>query len=256
MTGSPSRRAVLQGLGALPVLAAVGKAGAAADDAADPAPPLSAAQRLAGFATAQAETLAAPLTTLSGRLPPALAGVLWRNGPAEHERFGHRYGHWFDGDGMVQAFTFSGSRREPPRPYSGHAEAPAGDGGRQTPPANLRHAAARDRADPLARRHERGKHLRARPWRAAHGALGRVDPRSRSIPRRSRPATSSPGGPTSRARPSRPIPRSRRTAPAGTSAASRRPSRCCSSTASIPTAGSPRSTRCRRSRSAWCTTMS
>ena len=109
MTGSPSRRAVLQGLGALPVLAAVGKAGAAADDAADPAPPLSAAQRLAGFATAQAETLAAPLTTLSGRLPPALAGVLWRNGPAEHERFGHRYGHWFDGDGMVQAFTFGQS---------------------------------------------------------------------------------------------------------------------------------------------------
>ena len=109
MTGSPSRRAVLQGLGALPVLAAVGKAGAAAGDAADPSPPLSAAQRLTGFATAQAETLAAPLTTLAGRLPPALAGVLWRNGPAEHERFGHRYGHWFDGDGMVQAFTFSGT---------------------------------------------------------------------------------------------------------------------------------------------------
>ena len=109
MTGTPSRRAVLQALGALPVLMAAGRAGAAAGDAADPAPPLSAAQRLTGFATAQAETLAAPLTTLSGRLPPALAGVLWRNGPAEHERFGHRYGHWFDGDGMVQAFTFSGA---------------------------------------------------------------------------------------------------------------------------------------------------
>ena len=109
MTGTPSRRAVLQALGALPVLMAAGRAGAAADDAADPVPPLSAAQRLTGFATAQAETFAAPLTTLSGRLPPALAGVLWRNGPAEHERFGHRYGHWFDGDGMVQAFTFSGA---------------------------------------------------------------------------------------------------------------------------------------------------
>ena len=109
MTAAPSRRAVLQGLGALPVLVAAGRAGAAAGDAADPAPPLSAAQRLTGFATAQAETLAAPLTTLAGRLPPDLTGVLWRNGPAEHERFGHRYGHWFDGDGMVQAFTFSGT---------------------------------------------------------------------------------------------------------------------------------------------------
>ena len=26
-----------------------------------------------------------------------------------HERFGHRYRHWFDGDGMVQAFRFNGS---------------------------------------------------------------------------------------------------------------------------------------------------
>ena len=106
MTGAPSRRALLQALGALPVLVAAGRAGAAGGEAAEPA--LTAAQRRLPFATAQAETLAAPLTTLAGRLPPDLAGVLWRNGPAEHERFGHRYGHWFDGDGMVQAFTFTG----------------------------------------------------------------------------------------------------------------------------------------------------
>ena len=108
MRVAPSRRAVLRALGSLSVVMAAGRAGAAAD-AADPAPALSVDQRRLAFATAPAETLAAPLTTLAGRLPPDLTGVLWRNGPAEHERFGHRYGHWFDGDGMVQAFTFTGT---------------------------------------------------------------------------------------------------------------------------------------------------
>ena len=106
MSGAPTRRAVLRAFEALPVLLAAGRAGAASGEGAEPA--LSAEQRRLAFATARAETLAAPLTAVSGRLPPALTGVLWRNGPAEHERFGHRYGHWFDGDGMVQAFTFTG----------------------------------------------------------------------------------------------------------------------------------------------------
>ena len=109
MTDTLSRRTLLQALGGLPVLLAAGSLGAASGDAADSAAPVSPEQRRLGFATAAAEELAAPLTTLSGRLPPALSGVLWRNGPAEHERFGHRYGHWFDGDGMVQAFTLTGS---------------------------------------------------------------------------------------------------------------------------------------------------
>ena len=107
MTGAPSRRAVLRALASLPVALAAGGAGAGKGEA-GAGPALTAAQRRLGFATAQACALAAPLATLSGRLPPALAGVLWRNGPAEHERFGHRYDHWFDGDGMVQAFTFTG----------------------------------------------------------------------------------------------------------------------------------------------------
>ena len=109
MTGALSRRALLQALGALPVLLATGRAGATTGDAAGSAPILSAAQRRLIFATAEAEELAAPLTTLVGRRPPDLAGVHWRNGPAEHECFGHRYGHWFDGDGMAQAFTFTAS---------------------------------------------------------------------------------------------------------------------------------------------------
>ena len=64
---------------------------------------------LLAFESVRASELAAPLKTVAGRLPPELTGVLWRNGPAEHERFGHRYGHWFDGDGMVQAFSFDGA---------------------------------------------------------------------------------------------------------------------------------------------------
>lgn len=42
-----------------------------------------------------------------GSLPRALRGVLYRNGPAMIERAGQRYQHLFDGDGMIQAYTFS-----------------------------------------------------------------------------------------------------------------------------------------------------
>ena len=101
-----SRRDALRVIGSLPVLLA---AGASAGTREDFASALTSQPRLIGFETARAEAFAAPLTTLHGRPPPALAGVLWRNGPAEHERYGHRYGHWFDGDGMIQAFTFTGT---------------------------------------------------------------------------------------------------------------------------------------------------
>ena len=45
---------------------------------------------------------------IEGRLPEELRGTFYRNGPAVHERFGVRYQHLFDGDGMVQAFRFDG----------------------------------------------------------------------------------------------------------------------------------------------------
>ena len=45
---------------------------------------------------------------IDGRLPVELLGTLFRNGPAVHERFGLRYRHLFEGDGMVQAFRFDG----------------------------------------------------------------------------------------------------------------------------------------------------
>ena len=101
-----SRRDVLGGIGGLPFMLSTS---AALGQTEDFTAALSRNPGLLGFATARGEQLASPMTTRSGRLPPDLTGTLWRNGPAEHERFGHRYGHWFDGDGMVQAFTFTGT---------------------------------------------------------------------------------------------------------------------------------------------------
>ena len=47
---------------------------------------------------------------VTGKWPSALSGALFRNGPAHFERDGHRYEHWFDGDGMIQKWDIQGSR--------------------------------------------------------------------------------------------------------------------------------------------------
>jgi all-trans-8'-apo-beta-carotenal 15,15'-oxygenase len=47
------------------------------------------------------------VATVSGSWPEALRGTLYRNGPARHERGGLRYGHRWDGDGMLQRFSLS-----------------------------------------------------------------------------------------------------------------------------------------------------
>ena len=101
-----SRRALLHGFAAAPLLlCGRSRAGRREDfEAAKARNPW-----LLAFESVRAPELAAALTTVAGQLPGQLTGVLWRNGPAEHERFGHRYGHWFDGDGMVQAFSFDGA---------------------------------------------------------------------------------------------------------------------------------------------------
>jgi len=59
-----------------------------------------------GFESLDADRLDAPALRIEGRLPARLRGTLYRNGPARHERGGQRYGHRYDGDGMVQAFVF------------------------------------------------------------------------------------------------------------------------------------------------------
>lgn len=41
---------------------------------------------------------------VQGQWPAGLRGTLWRTGPARYEIGGFRYQHWFDGDGMIQAF--------------------------------------------------------------------------------------------------------------------------------------------------------
>lgn len=51
----------------------------------------------------------APALRIEGRIPRGLRGTLFRNGPAMLERSGARYGHLFDGDGMVQAFRIDAS---------------------------------------------------------------------------------------------------------------------------------------------------
>ena len=56
------------------------------------------------FGSIGEDQLAPIKMSLQGRLPPGLKGTLYRNGPAGLERAGVRYQHWFDGDGMVQAF--------------------------------------------------------------------------------------------------------------------------------------------------------
>jgi carotenoid cleavage dioxygenase len=47
------------------------------------------------------------LRLVHGRLPKELKGTFYRNGPGIHERGGFRMRHWFDGDGMMQAFRFA-----------------------------------------------------------------------------------------------------------------------------------------------------
>ncbi len=55
--------------------------------------------------------LKAPLDSgplqIEGRWPAALQGTLYRVGPARRELGGVAMNHWFDGDGMLQAFRFS-----------------------------------------------------------------------------------------------------------------------------------------------------
>ena len=47
---------------------------------------------------------------IQGRWPAALQGTLYRVGPARRELGGVSMNHWFDGDGMLQAFRFDQGR--------------------------------------------------------------------------------------------------------------------------------------------------
>lgn len=58
---------------------------------------------LSGYQSA-AQTSYQGKVSLKGKLPKALQGTLFRNGPAQHEIGDFRYQHWFDGDGMIHAY--------------------------------------------------------------------------------------------------------------------------------------------------------
>jgi len=47
---------------------------------------------------------------IEGRWPAALQGTLYRVGPARRELGGVAMNHWFDGDGMLQAFRLAGGK--------------------------------------------------------------------------------------------------------------------------------------------------
>jgi all-trans-8'-apo-beta-carotenal 15,15'-oxygenase len=47
---------------------------------------------------------------VEGRVPADLTGTFFRNGPGRQRIGGRAYGHWFDGDGMLCAFTFANGR--------------------------------------------------------------------------------------------------------------------------------------------------
>ena len=63
---------------------------------------------LLGWQGSIQDNIATDNLVIEGNWPEALAGTFYRNGPAGHEIGERRYHHWFDGDGMVQAFQMSG----------------------------------------------------------------------------------------------------------------------------------------------------
>ena len=108
-TGLAAGAAGLTHLGA-PLTRALAAGGPAAGDewSADFAARLATEPMLLGWKGADADRLGGE-ARIEGRMPPDLRGTFYRNGPGVHERFGIRYRHWFDGDGMVQAFRFDGA---------------------------------------------------------------------------------------------------------------------------------------------------
>ncbi len=112
------RRDVLRAFGAagaataLPALAlaasaAPASAGAAFDAAVADAPWLAPFKGVDDSDPARTDRRCDALA-VTGRWPAELRGRFYRNGPALFERAGQRYHHWFDGDGMVQQFSFTG----------------------------------------------------------------------------------------------------------------------------------------------------
>ena len=61
------------------------------------------------YQSCRTDSLTTENLTVEGELPSGLHGTFYRNGPTGHERGAQRYGHRWDGDGMVHAFRFGGA---------------------------------------------------------------------------------------------------------------------------------------------------
>jgi all-trans-8'-apo-beta-carotenal 15,15'-oxygenase len=62
--------------------------------------------QLAGFeALAEEHDYAIPAAEISGSIPAEIEGTLFRNGPGRLKIGPYKYGHWFDGDGLLNALT-------------------------------------------------------------------------------------------------------------------------------------------------------
>jgi carotenoid cleavage dioxygenase len=100
------RRGFLQSLAAASVVSPIASYAAEAMGLAASPPGSNPAWSL-GFRSIDQDELNAGLLSIEGKLPQALRGALYRNGPARYERGRLRYHHWFDGDGMAQAYRFT-----------------------------------------------------------------------------------------------------------------------------------------------------
>lgn len=80
--------------------------GAAALSSADFERALAQSPELLPFRGWNGEDRQTSMLRVEGRWPRALQGTLFRNGPGLMSRGGERYRHWFDGDGLVQAWRF------------------------------------------------------------------------------------------------------------------------------------------------------
>ena len=107
--GTWTRRRFLRavGLGGIAPLTASRAVAGDEDWASDFARALAVNPELLGWRSVHADRLECT-ARIEGRLPAELQGTFHRNGPAVHERFGLRYRHFFEGDGMVHAFRFDG----------------------------------------------------------------------------------------------------------------------------------------------------
>jgi len=70
------------------------------------AKPFSSAPELSPLLGLPGQDMQASSLKVEGKLPVGLRGVYYKNGPALMARGDERYRHWFDGDGLLQAWTF------------------------------------------------------------------------------------------------------------------------------------------------------